>query len=371
MSGKRDYYEVLGVPKTADATALKKAFRKLALKYHPDRNPDDPEAEHRFKEVAEAYEVLSDEQKRQIYDRFGHQGLAGASGLGGGPQNVDDILSQFSDVFGDLFGFGGRRGGPRGPRRGANLEFGLRLDFMEAVHGVQKEIEVPKHARCEPCGGTGASPGTEPATCQTCGGVGEVFQQQMFLRIRTTCPRCRGRGTIIQNPCMECGGRGRVRITESLTVTVPPGVDSGMQLRLSGKGELGEPGAPAGDLFVSIRVREHEFFKRDGLDIYCTVPVSYPKVCLGAELTVPTVHGEATLKIPRSTPSGKVFTLRGEGVDSVNGRGRGDQHVQVVVEVPKSLSAREEELIRQLAEVQSEEVGGKGFLRDWFDKLTS
>jgi molecular chaperone DnaJ len=373
MSGKRDYYEVLGVPKDVDSAALKKAFRKLALKYHPDRNPDDPEAEAAFKEVAEAYEVLSDDQKRQVYDRFGHQGLSG--GGFGGPQNVDDILSQFGDIFGDLFGFGGggrrRGGGHRGPRRGPDLEFGMRLDFMEAVSGGQKEIEVPKHAVCEPCSGSGAAPGSEPVTCATCGGVGEVFQQQMFLRIRTTCPACRGRGKTIQNPCSGCSGRGRVRVTEKYTVTIPPGVDTGMHLRLSGKGEPGEPGAPAGDLYVSIQVEPHEFFKRDGLDVYCSVPVSYPQVCLGAEIKVPTVMGEASLKIPKGTPSGKVFTLRDEGIVSVNGRGRGDQHVQVVVDVPKTLSAREEELIRELAGLQNEKVGGKGFWRDFLDKLTS
>jgi len=381
MSGKRDYYEVLSVEKGADASALKKAFRKLAMKYHPDRNPDDAEAEAKFKEVAEAYEVLSDEQKRQVYDRFGHQGLSGMGGMGGGgAQNVDDILSQFGDIFGDLFGFGGggrRRGGGgggrRGPRRGPDLEFGLRLDFMEAIVGGQKDITVPKHTLCEPCSGSGAAPGSEPVTCKTCGGVGEVFQQQMFLRIRTTCPHCRGRGKSIENPCGDCSGRGRVRVEEKLTVTIPPGVDSGMQLRLTEKGEPGDPGGRSGDLYVTLQVKEHEFFKRDGLDIYCSVPVGYSRMCLGSDLTVPTVMGEAKMKIPKGTPSGKVFTLRNEGVVSVNGRGRGDHHVQVVVEVPKSLSEEEEELIRKLADLQQENVdsGKGGFFKDLFGRSKS
>ncbi len=372
MSEKRDYYEVLGVPRDADDKALKKAYRKLALANHPDRNPDDPEAEARFKEASEAYEVLSDPQKRSTYDRFGHQGLKG-QGYNPGFQDMGDIFSHFGDIFGDLFGGGGgggRRGGRRGPRRGADLEVRLPVDFMEAVHGVQREIEVPTHVHCEPCDGSGAKPGTNPVKCGTCGGVGEVIQQQMFLRIRTTCPDCRGRGSKVETPCEECRGVGKVRKVNKWTVSIPAGVDTGMQIRDRGKGETGEPGAPPGDLYVTIQVKPHEFFRRDGLDVYCQVPMSFPQACLGAEITVPTVDGEDTLRIPRGTPSGKVFTLNGKGINSVNGRGKGDQHVQVIVEVPKSLNAEEEDLIRKLAQHQDGKVGeDKGFLRNFLDSL--
>jgi len=366
----RDYYEVLDVERDADDKVLKKSFRKLALKFHPDRNPDDPEAEAKFKEASEAYDVLSDPQKRQIYDQYGHEGLR-QGGASPGFHDVEDIFSQFGDLFGDLFGGGRSRGRRGGPRRGASLEYGMRLDFMDAINGVKKDIEVPKNATCETCTGSGAKPGSKPTTCGTCNGVGEVIQQQMFLRIRTTCPRCAGKGKVITEPCGSCGGRGRTRITEKLSVTIPPGVDTGMQLRLAGKGEAGDSGAPAGDLFVTVQVQAHEFFKRDGYDVYCTVPISYPQACLGTQLKVPTVYGEADLSVPRSTPSGKVFTLRGEGITSVSGRGRGDQHIQVVVEVPKSLSPEEEELLRRLATHQDGKVAGKGFWRDFLDKITS
>ncbi len=346
---KRDYYEILGVPKDADAKVLKKAYRKQAMEFHPDRNPDNPDAEAKFKEASEAYEVLSDPQKRQTYDRFGHEGLRG-SGYNPGFQDMGDIFSHFGDIFGDIFGGQRRGGGGRSRvRRGADLEYQLQLEFMEAVDGCQKEIDVPKHVHCTPCGGSGAKPGSKPTKCGTCGGVGEVIQQQMFLRIRTTCPSCRGQGTTITDPCTDCGGRGKVRKTDKLAVTVPAGVDTNMQLRLSGKGQAGDPGAPPGDLYVTIRVKAHEFFKREGLDVYTQVSISYPQACLGTEFEVPTVNGQKTLEVPRGTPSGKVFSLPKQGIVGVNGRGQGDHHVQVVVEVPKKLSEEEEELIRKLA----------------------
>ncbi len=377
MSQPRDYYEVLGVPKDADDAALKKAYRALALKFHPDRNPDDPSAEERFKEASEAYEVLSDPQKRQTYDRFGHQGLRG-QGVNPGFQDSDEIFSHFSDLFGDLFGGfsgGGRRGGGGGGRRvrrGADLQYGLELDFMEAVHGCSKEVEVPRQTACEPCDGTGVEPGTEPETCETCGGAGEVIQAQMFLRIRTTCPRCRGRGKVIKTPCGGCEGSGRVRQQSNLTVSVPAGVDNGLQLRLTGKGDEGDPGAPAGDLYVVLHVREHEFFRRDGDDIICTVPMSYPQACLGGEITVPTVDEPESLTVPAGTPSGKVFTLKGKGVSRVGGRrGRGDQHVQVVVSVPKKMTTEEEELVRQLAALQEGKVGEANPFKKFWKNLTS
>lgn len=369
MESKRDYYEVLEVPRDADAATLKKAFRKLALQYHPDKNPGDATAEARFKEASEAYDVLSNPEKRAHYDRFGHEGMRG-QGFDPGFQNVGDIFTHFGDIFGDIFGGGGgRRGGRPGMQRGSDLEVGLRLEFMEAVNGCQKEVEVGRHNPCGGCEGRGRT-GTKVVSCPTCGGRGEVIQQQMFLRIRTVCPACRGQGKTVGDPCTDCGGRGRVRVSDKLVVTVPPGVDTGNQLRLTGKGDLGDPGAPPGDLYVTIGVGEHEFFKRDGLDVYCSVPVSYPQACLGATLKVPTVRGEESLEIPRGTASGKVFTLRGKGISGVNGRGQGNQHIQVVVDVPKKLSPREEELIRELAQLQDGKVGEKGFWRDFLDRIS-
>ncbi|HJN73935.1 MAG TPA: molecular chaperone DnaJ [Myxococcota bacterium] len=361
---KRDYYEVLGVQKDADAKALKKAYRTLAMQFHPDRNPDDPQAEDKFKEASEAYEVLSDPEKRGTYDRFGHAGLQG-QGYQPGFQDMSDIFSHFGDIFGDIFG--GRRGGARGPRRGADLELRLPIEFMEAVQGAEREIEVPRSVGCETCAGSGAKPGTKLVSCQTCAGRGEVVQQQMFLRIRTTCPDCRGQGKHIETPCEECSGRGKVRRVEKLTVKWPGGVDTGTQIRNRSRGEAGEPGAPAGDLYVTLVVQPHPFFKRDGADIYCQVPISYPQACLGAELQIPTVAEEATLKIPRGTPSGKVFKLSGHGIQPHNRRSRGDQHVQVVVDVPKKLSAEEEEIIRKLAEFQDGSVGEKNWFADLFN----
>jgi molecular chaperone DnaJ len=375
MSQPRDYYEVLGVARDADDSTIKKAYRKLAMKFHPDRNPDNPEAEASFKEASEAYSVLSDGQKRATYDRFGHQGLSG-QGMHSGFQNADEIFSQFGDLFGDLFGFGGgggRRGGG-GPRlrRGANLQIALHLDFLEAIHGVKKVIEVPREVLCGRCDGDGAEPGSKPVQCDTCGGVGEVIQQQMFLRIRTTCPRCRGRGSMIKDPCRECSGSGRGRQTDSITVPVPPGMNTGQGLRVPGKGHGGDKGAPPGDLIVHIEVGEHEFFKRNGDDILCEVPISFPQACLGAELKVPTVDGEATLQVPPGTPSGRVIDLPGMGAPRPGGRrGRGDQRVQVIVQVPTKLSQEEDKLIRKLAELQDSRVAEKGFLKDFWDRITS
>lgn len=378
MDNPRDYYEVLGVARDADASTIKKSYRKLAMKYHPDRNPDNPAAEEKFKEASEAYAVLSDEQKRATYDRFGHAGLRGA-GHSPGFQDADEIFSSFSDLFGDLFGFGGGGGRGRGrgrARSGSDLQYRLQIDFLESIHGVSKEIEIPRAVHCTPCNGSGAKPGSTPKTCTTCNGVGEVIQAQMFLRIRTPCPACQGQGKVITDRCSSCDGNGRVREAQSLKVDVPAGVYTGLRLRLTGKGDEGGAGAPPGDLYVVLDVREHDFFKREGDDIYCTVPVSYAKACLGATIQVPTVHnldGEA-LQIPRGTPSGKVLTLRGKGAPGLGGRrSNGDQHIQVVVSVPTRLSTEEEELIRRLAELQDEKVRSneKGFLKDFWNKLTS
>ncbi len=377
MSSPRDYYEVLGVARDASEADLKKSYRKLAMQYHPDRNPDDPQAEAKFKEVSEAYAVLSDAEKRSMYDRFGHQGIRG-QGMDPGFANAEDILSQFSDMFGDLFGFGGggRRGGGRGGgprlRRGSDTEYALQLDFLEAVHGTTKEVSVPRHAICTGCKGSGAEPGTEPTGCTTCGGAGQVIQGHGFLRIRTACPTCQGRGKVVGTPCKQCDGAGRTRVVDTLSITVPAGVDNGLQLRLSGKGDEGDPGAPAGDLYVHIQVREHERFRRNGNEILVEVPISYPQACLGGAITVPTVDGEERLEIPAGTPSGKVFTLRGKGVPNLGRRGgRGDHHVQVVVAVPTRLSGDEEELIRKLAALQDHRVSEKGFWKEFLGRFST
>lgn len=377
MSGKRDYYEVLGIERSASAADIKKAFRALARKYHPDKNQGDAEAEARFKEVAEAYEILSDEQKRGMYDRFGHDGLRGA-GMGGGFQNTDEVFMHFADIFGDLFGFssGRRGGGGRRLRRGADLEYPLNLEFLEAAHGCSKEIEVPKHALCDTCTGSGVAAGSKPVTCATCKGAGEVVQAQMFLRIRTTCPACGGSGQTIKDPCTTCSGSGRTRMAEKLKVTIPAGVDEGMQMRLTGKGDVGDPGAPPGDLYVNIRVTPHEVFSRDGLNVLCTLPVHYSLACLGGDIQVPTIDGETKITLPPGTPSGKVVPLRGKGIPSLNGRGRGDQLVQVVVAVPKEMSAREIELVRELAEISGARVAERDRsvldeMKDWLGRFTS
>ena len=367
---KKDYYEVLGVKRDASQAEIKKSFRALAMKFHPDKNPGDKEAESKFKEVAEAYEIVGDEQKRQMYDRFGHDGLRGA-GMNQGFQSSDEVFSHFADIFGDLFGFSGR-GGHRGPRRGPDLEYPIVIDFLEAVKGCEREIEIPKHSLCTTCSGSGAKAGTQPQVCGTCRGQGEVIQQaQVFMRIRTTCPACGGRGKVVKEPCGGCSGTGRNRVSEKLRVTVPAGVDDGMQLRLSGKGEVGEPSAPPGDLYVTIRVREHERFQRDGQNVLLRLPIPYVLAALGGEVTVPTVDGEETLSVDAGTPSGKLVTLRQKGVASLNGRGRGDQIVQLLVEVPKAISGKEEDALRELARVQGVKVREKGWFSGVFKGFTS
>ena len=309
----RDYYEVLGVGKDADEAALKKAYRKLALKYHPDRNPDDPSAEEKFKEASEAYEVLNDAEKRRIYDQFGHDGLKGR-GFEPNFTDVGDIFSAFADMFGfgDMFGGGGRstRGGRR-VRPGADLEYPLTIDFLEAAHGCEKRIRVQRNAHCETCKGSGMKPGKKRTTCGTCAGHGQVIQQQGFLRIRTTCPACHGTGELTnpEDQCVDCKGSGRIRTSEELDVSLPAGVDNGMQLRLVGKGEVGDPGAPAGNLYVTVDVAPHEVFRRDGTHTYCTIPVPYPVMALGGDITIPTIDGEQSLTIPQGSESGKVFSL--------------------------------------------------------------
>jgi molecular chaperone DnaJ len=348
---KRDYYKVLDVPRTATEAQVKQAYRRLAMKYHPDRNPNDREAEERFKEAKEASEVLTDPHKRALYDQHGHPGLeAAARGGGRGGFGPGDAFSDiFGDVFGDIFG-GARRGGRTQIFRGADLRYELALDLDQAVFGTTAEIEVAKLAECDVCHGSGAAKGSQPVTCESCGGAGQVRISQGFFQLQQTCPRCRGSGTVIRNPCDTCLGQGRVRRTRKLSVKVPAGVDNEDRVRLSGEGEAGRNGGPAGDLYVEIHVREHPIFERDGEHLSCEVPVSFATAALGGTVAVPTLDGDVTLKIPAETQSGRVFRLRDKGVKPVRGGARGDLFCRVVVETPVHLTAEQCDLIRSLEE---------------------
>ncbi len=348
---KTDYYELLGVSRNASAADIKKAYRRAAQKHHPDRNPDDKGAEEKFKEAKEAYEVLSNGQKRAAYDQFGHAGVdssaAGAAGAAGGA-NFSDV---FGDVFGDIFG-GGRAGGGRaggGGRvyRGADLRYNLELNLEEAVKGNTVKIRVPTLVGCKGCGGSGAKAGSKPVSCTTCGGIGQVRVQQGFFSLQQTCPQCKGAGTIIKAPCTTCHGQGRIKEHKTLSVKIPPGVDSGDRIRLAGEGEVGEAGGPAGDLYVEIRVRPHAIFTRDGSDLYCEVPIAFTSAALGGELDVPTLAGRVMLKIPPETQSGKVFRLRGKGVRSVHGGAVGDLMCKVLIETPVNLKRDQKELLEK------------------------
>ena len=340
---KRDYYEVLGVDRDAADGDIKKAYRRVAMKYHPDRNPDDPDADMKFKEATEAYDILMDAEKRAAYDRFGHAGVdpnMGGGGFGGG---------NFSDIFGDVFGdiFGGGRGGRGGPQRGSDLRYTLDISLEDAVRGTTVEIKVPSLSTCEKCDGSGARKGSSPTTCGTCGGVGQVRMQQGFFQVQQTCPTCRGRGKTISDPCPACRGQGRVEKTRKLSVKVPPGVDTGDRIRLSGEGEAGPDGGPPGDLFVQMSVRQHNIFERDGKNLYCEVPITFVTAALGGELEVPTLDGRVKLKIPPETQTGKLFRLRGKGVKPVRGGSVGDLLCRAVVETPVHLNKEQKALLQQ------------------------
>ena len=350
---KRDYYEVLGVSKSASADEIKKAYRRLAMKHHPDRNKDDDGSEARFKEAKEAYEVLKDTDKRSAYDRFGHDGVRGAAG-GAGGFGAEGFADIFGDVFGDIFGGGGRRGGGPQVFRGADLGYELKLDLEKAVAGDDVKIDVPTQVTCETCKGSGAKKGSEPVQCTTCGGVGQVRMQQGFFSIQQTCPACKGAGTTIADPCNDCHGRGRVRKTRTLAVKVPAGVDDGDRIRLSGEGEAGRNGGPPGDLYVEIRVKPHKLFERDGSNLSCEVPVSIAVATLGGEVELPTLDGNVALKVPPGTQSGKVFRLRGKGVRTVRDARLGDLFAQVAVETPINLTSEQKELLEKFdASLQS------------------
>ncbi len=353
---KRDYYEVLGVAKNVSDADLKKAFKRMAMKYHPDRNPDDAEAEDKFKEAKEAYDILSDAQKRAAYDQFGHAGvdasMGGGPGGGGfsGGGNFSDI---FGDVFSDIFGGGGGGRGGQRAYRGADLRYKLDLDLEEAVAGTTVKIRVPVMTACDECGGSGAKKGTTPTSCTTCGGQGQVRMQQGFFSVQQTCPRCHGTGKMITDPCGKCHGQGRVKETKTLSVKVPPGVDTGDRIRLSGEGEAGEFGGPPGDLYVETHVREHAIFVREDSNLYCEMPISFVAAAMGGEIEVPTLEGKVKLKVPAETQSGKLFRLRGKGVKPVRGGPVGDLMCRVAVETPVNLTARQKELLTEFEQTLS------------------
>ncbi len=364
-TAKRDYYEVLGLRRDASGDEIKKSYRQLALKFHPDKNPGDGEAERRFKEAAEAYEVLSDANKRARYDRYGHAGMEGVGGQNF--RSADDIMSAFSEIFGDsLFGnfFTPRR---RGPRPGQDLLIKLEIDLEQAASGVSRQVDVSRHELCEECSGSGAKRGTAPVTCDYCRGQGQVVQSRGFLQYATTCPACGGEGKRIVDPCAKCRGAGRVAKTVQLKIDVPAGIEGGKWLQLRNQGEPGDPGAPRGNLLIQIQVRQHRFFERNGNDLYCQVPISFPQAALGAEIEVPTLTGPEKIQVPRGSQSGDVLRMRGRGMPDVNGRGRGDELVEIVIETPRKLSARQEELLRELAQLEHDEVSPKR--RNFFDKL--
>lgn len=356
MNNKTDYYEVLGVSRNASDQEIKSAYRKLAVKYHPDKNPGNKEAEEKFKEAAEAYSVLSDPQKRAQYDRFG------ANGLGGSASGFDpSIFSEFGDIFGDFFGFGDLFGGAAGSRRrsgaqrGTDLRYDLEVNFFDAAFGLKTKIKIPRLETCEACSGSGAAAGSGPSTCPTCQGHGQVRYQQGFFSISRACHHCQGSGRIIKNPCKECRGEGRVRKEKTLEIRIPAGVDNGSRLRVSGEGEAGALGGPAGDLYVVLFVKEHEFFERQENNLYCTIPISFPQAALGCEITVPTLDGEEKLKIPEGTQSGSLFRIKGKGIPSLNGRGRGDLFVSVALMTPTKLTREQRKLLEHLAEISSVE----------------
>lgn len=366
-----DYYEILGISTHAGADEIKKAYRKLALKFHPDRNPGDREAEEKFKIATEAYEVLGDLEKRKIYDRYGKAGLRD-SGYNG-PGSPEDIFSGFSDIFSDLFGFGqgGRRGrDPMGPIPGSDLRYDLKTSFMEAVHGIEKEVEISKAETCWTCEGSGLRPGHRAETCRTCNGMGQVIHAQGPFRVQSTCPHCRGQGQVITEPCQECQGQGLVQRSKKVSLKIPAGVDSGARMRLRGEGEGGRRGGPPGDLYVILHVQPHNFFQREGNDIFCSIPLSFSQAALGCSLEVPTIHGPQKLTVPNGTQPGKHLILKEMGVPKLRGGGRGDMVCEIQIVVPTKLNKRQKELLREFAEIEDKGAGkeskGEGFLKKFF-----
>jgi molecular chaperone DnaJ len=374
MSDKRDYYEVLGVERGASEDEIKRAYRKLALKFHPDQNKGDKTAEGKFKEAAEAYDVIGDEQKRAQYDQFGHAAFGQGSFAGGQRfTNVEDIFSAFGDVFGGggggggIFGdlFGGARRQRGGPRPGRDLRIVIELTLEEIDEGVERTVSLKRKEHCGTCSGTGAKKGSGKVSCQTCAGRGQVHRSQGFFTMASPCPQCRGAGQVIEDPCENCSGRGRIQGKAEVTIPVPQGVEDGMSVRVQGEGDAGEPGAPRGDLYCVIRETEHNLFQRSGPDLMTEIPVSYGQLALGDKVEIPTLRGRAEMAIPAATASGKVFRLRGQGLPRLERSGRGDQLVRVFVEVPKKLTERQRELLEEFEEIEAQKTGSTSF----FDKI--
>jgi molecular chaperone DnaJ len=366
LSDKRDYYELLGVNRSAGEEEIKKAYRKLALKYHPDRNPGDKQAEEKFKEVSEAYQVLANQEKRAQYNQFGHAAFGNGGPFQGG---FDFTASGFEDIFGDIFGefFGGGQSRRRGRSRGEDLRYNLEIAFEEAAFGTEKKIKIPRHGACDVCHGNGCKPGTSARACPTCHGRGQVSFQQGFFTVSRTCSQCGGQGTFISDPCSSCSGAGRVRKLHTLSIKIPSGVDTGSRLKLRNEGESGASGGPTGDLYVVLQVQPHPLFLREGLDIICDMPMSFVQAALGAEIDVPTLEGKVKMKIPSGTQSGKIFRLKGKGVRDVHGYQQGDQLVRATVETPTHLTAKQKELLTDFATLGGEDIHpiSKGF----FDKV--
>ena len=348
---KRDYYEVLGISRSATESEIKSAYRKLAMKHHPDRNPGDAKAEEQFKAAAEAYAVLADPEKRSLYDRFGHAGVGSAAGPGGFDPSVFAEFGDLGDILGNMFGFGDLFGGRRsgGPQRGADLRYDLEITFEESARGAETTIQIPREEHCDACRGSGAAAGSSPSVCPRCKGHGQVRFQQGFFTVARTCPQCRGAGRVITKPCPTCHGAGTVARERKITVKIPPGIANGQQLRLQEEGEAGAGGGPAGHLFVVIRVREHEFFRRDGNNLFCEIPVNFTTLALGGQIQVPTLDGPEEVKVPEGTETGTTLRLRGKGMPDVNGRGRGDLFATVQVQTPRKLTKDQKRLLEQLA----------------------
>ena len=366
MAAKRDYYDVLGVSKNASDAEIKKAFRRLAMKYHPDRNPDNSEAEDKFKEAKEANDILSDQQKRAAYDQFGHAGVSTSAG-GPSTQGNSGFGDIFDSVFGDIFGAQGR--GQR-VQSGANLRYDLEMSLEDAIAGTAIKIRVPRLVTCNACSGSGAKRGSSPVQCTNCNGAGQVRMQQGFFSVQQTCPKCRGQGKVISDPCNTCRGQGRTRDSKTISVKVPPGVDTGDRIRLSGEGEAGEFGAPSGDLYVHVIVRKHEIFTREGPDIFCEIPISFAAAALGREIEIPTLDGKVKLRVPAETQSGNLFRLRGKGVRSVRSSARGDLLCRVVVETPVNLNRKQKDVLEQFEESMLEDdKRHRPRASSWFDSV--
>ncbi|MEW6426802.1 MAG: molecular chaperone DnaJ [Thermodesulfobacteriota bacterium] len=367
---EKDYYDILGVGRNASADEIKKAYRGLAMKYHPDRNQGDKEAEERFKAATEAYEVLRDDGKRQIYDRFGYEGLKNQGYAG--PGNFDDIFANFGDIFGDLFGFGGRRPQRRrgGPVAGADLRYDLTIAFMDAMQGVEKEVELQRPDTCWTCEGSGLRPGYRPQPCAACGGRGQVIRSQGFFQVSTTCPQCRGEGEIITEPCNDCHGEGLIARKKKVSLKIPAGVDTGAKMRLRGEGQGGRRGGPPGDLYVVIHVEPHDFFERDGDTLYCQIPVSMARAALGCDIQVPTVNGEKKLHVPAGTQSGQSFSLPGAGAPRLRDGSHGDLIIEIKVLTPTRLGKRQKELLQELEELEKDEHDSNGFFKRFFQRAS-